>query len=311
MRSMPAVFGIDFTSAPRRAKPITVASLTRVDVDVHALDAVEALPDWPSFDAFLGRPGPWVAAFDLPFGLPRGLIESLAWPERWAALIAHYAVLERSSIRDAFRAYCDARPTGARFAHRATDGPAGSSPSMKWVNPPVAWMLHAGMPRLVAARIALPGLNDGEPGIDRSRVALEAYPGFVARSITRASYKSDTRAMQTDARRAQRERIVDALVAGVHRLAIRIEVERGQRAALVDDGTGDRLDAVLCATQAAWALERHLAGHPRYGLPDAVDPLEGWIVGVPQPSSFPHTRERDDVLCATNDSGFPLSRERR
>ena len=46
------------------------------------------------------------------------------------------------------------RTIGGKFAHRATDGPAGSSPSMKWVNPPVAFMLHAGVPLLIDAASA-------------------------------------------------------------------------------------------------------------------------------------------------------------
>jgi hypothetical protein len=35
---------------------------------------------------------------------------------------------------------------------------------------------------------------------------------------------------------------------------------------------------VLCLLQAGWALQQHQAGVPRYGLPEGVDPLEGWIV---------------------------------
>lgn len=50
---------------------------------------------------------------------------------------------------------------------------------MKWVNPPVAFMLHAGVPRLLAAGVDLPGLHAG----DRGRVALEAYPGLLAREL--------------------------------------------------------------------------------------------------------------------------------
>ena len=38
---------------------------------------------------------------------------------------------------------------------------------------------------------------------------------------------------------------------------------------------GDRLDAVLCLVQAAWASTQ-----PRFGLPADVDPLEGWIVSA-------------------------------
>jgi len=42
----------------------------------------------------------------------------------------------------------------------------------------------------------------------------------------------------------------------------------------VNDATGDRLDAVLAALQAAWCLRRRVRN---YGLPHAIDPLEGWI----------------------------------
>jgi hypothetical protein len=42
---------------------------------------------------------------------------------------------------------------------------------------------------------------------------------------------------------------------------------------LVDDASGDRLDAVLCLAQAAWAAAR-----PGHGVSREVDPVEGWIV---------------------------------
>ena len=275
------LYGIDFTSTPTGSKPITVASLAALGPHRFVLGTLEALPDWPAFEAFLARPGPWIAAFDFPFGLPRALVDHLEWPRDWRLAMRHYASLDRAAIRDLFKAYCDARPIGSKFAHRATDGPAGSSPSMKWVNPPVAWMMHAGVPRLIAAGVCIPGLADDVRYVDAGRIALEGYPGFIARSITRASYKSDTRSMQTVARHDERARIVAALELGEHRLAIRIAFDREQRASLIAEGSADRLDAVLCATQAAWAWERKGAGDDRYGLPDAIDPLEGWIVGVP------------------------------
>src|SRR5690606_3884607 len=105
-------------------------------------------------------------------------------------------------------------PAGNKFAHRATDLPAGSSSPMKWVNPPVAYMLHAGAPRLIAAGLTVYSLHAGDP----QRIALEAYPGLIARSITRASYKSDTKAKQTAARRTARRQIVEALEQGHYRL---------------------------------------------------------------------------------------------
>ncbi len=288
---VPAIYGVDFTSAPRRAKPITIARLARCEPDAEAADDrgpaafalvdLETAADWPSFDAFLARPGPWVAGFDLPFGLPRDLVEALDWPREWRALMTHYAAIDRATLRATFVAYCAARPIGSKFAHRSADRPAGSSSSMKWVNPPVAWMLHAGVPRLIDAGVSIPGLDDDPSTVDATRVALEAYPGYLARSITRASYKSDTRARHTAARRGERVRIVDALATGRHALALRIDIDATQRARLVDEGSADRLDAVLCAVEAAWAWRQHAAGHERYGLPASIDPLEGWIVGVP------------------------------
>ena len=43
---------------------------------------------------------------------------------------------------------------------------------------------------------------------------------------------------------------------------------------LADDPSGDQLDALLCAIQAAWSWTMKEHG---YGRPCAVDPLEGWI----------------------------------
>ena len=265
------VFGIDFTSAPRRAKPIRIAA-GRCHGAVMRLDGLTALDSLDAFSTWLARPGPWVAGLDLPFGLPRELVEHLGWPTDYAALMAHYASLSRAEIRERFAAFCNARPAGAKFAHRACDGPAGASPSMKWVNPPVAWMLHAGVPRLIAAGVHLPGLLAG----DESRVALEAYPGLLARElIGRRSYKSDTRAMQTPERLIARKDIVEALEQGRTRLGLRIKLSHAQRDELVADASGDSVDAVLAMLQAAWAAQR-----PQQGWPAGVDGLEGWIASA-------------------------------
>lgn len=43
----------------------------------------------------------------------------------------------------------------------------------------------------------------------------------------------------------------------------------------LDDPKGDKLDAVLCAMQAAWSWSQRQA---RYGVPNDCDLLEGWIV---------------------------------
>ena len=269
--AQPLLLGCDFSSSPTRQKPIVLAlgSLRNGRVQLSKLErltSLDAFADW------LNQPGDWLGAFDFPFGLPRQLVQALRWPLDWEACIRHYASLSRDDIRARFAAFCAARPVGGKFAHRVTDVPAGSSPSMKWVNPPVAFMLHAGVPRLLAAGVHLPGLHVG----DQRRVALEGYPGLLAREVLGArSYKSDERARQTPERLIARKDLLTALEHGQTRLGLRLKLTHAQRDTLVDDGRGDALDAVLCLMQAAWAWQQ---GAPHYGLPAVVDPLEGWIV---------------------------------
>jgi len=266
------LFGCDFSSSPSRRKPIVLALGHMQGDDCVRLGALLRFETLDAWGHWLAATPEWVGGFDFPFGLPRELVESLGWPCEWEALISHYASLDRRELRAQFAAFCAARPAGAKFAHRATDAPAGSSPSMKWVNPPVAFMLHAGIGLLLEAGVQISTLHAGDP----DRVALEGYPGLLARElIGRRSYKSDTRAMQTAERRDARLELLRRLERGESRLGLRLVLDAAQRRALMDDGSADRLDAVLCLMQAAWASER-----PGYGLPDDVDPLEGWIVSA-------------------------------
>lgn len=244
------------------------------------------LPTLEAFGQWLQQSGPWLGAFDLPFGLPRELVETLGWPTDWPGCMAHYSRLNRAEIRAAFAAFCAARPVGSKFAHRATDRPAGSSPSMKWVNPPVAFMLHAGVPLLLQAGVTLPGLHHPETADGAEpqppRVALEGYPGLLAREVLgQRSYKSDDKARQTPERLIARKDLLHALEQGQTRLGLRLKLTHAQHDALVADASGDALDAVLCLLQAAWAQARFDAGDSRYGLPTHMDPLEGWIVTAP------------------------------
>jgi hypothetical protein len=276
--------GVDFTSAPRVRKPITVATADGVGADPDApriaIARLDTLESFEAFDAWLRAPGPWLAAFDVPFAFARDFVAAQGWPidgdDAWAAITREVAALTRPELIARCRAWCDARPAGDKFAHRACDATAGSSASMKWVNPPVALMLHAGAPRLLDAGLTLPGLHDR--GTDPTRIGLEGYPGLPARAVLgRASYKSDDPKHRGDpARRAARERLVAALEAGAH--PFEVPVDFGSwREACVDEPGADRLDAVLCLVQAAWAFARRDAN---FGLPERTDRIEGWIVGA-------------------------------
>ena len=108
--------------------------------------------------------------------------------------------------------------------------------------------------------------------LDEARLAVEAYPGLLAfELIGRRSYKNSTEPDRLIARKD----IVDALEQGRTRLGLRLKLTHAQREALVDDASGDRLDAALCLVQAAWA-----AVQPGHGLPATVDPVEGWITSA-------------------------------
>ncbi len=110
------------------------------------------------------------------------------------------------------------------------------------------------------------------------------FPFGLPRALVQAlgwlSYKSDDRSRQNPQRRAQRERLLDALQAGQTRLGLQLHITAPQYAQLVGDPSGDKLDAALCMMQAAWGFQR---GWPDFGLPMPLDPLEGWIVtALPQ-----------------------------
>lgn len=282
--------GCDFSSSPSKRKPIVVA-VGRMHHGAVQLDRLNHIQTLPEFLDFLKQPAPdnthCVAGFDLPFGLPRAFVEHMNWPISWPECMSQFASHSREELRQFFKAFCDARPVGAKFAHRATDLPAGSSPSMKWVNPPVAWMMHAGVPLLREADWTLPRMHKGDP----KRIALEAYPGLLARELVgHRSYKSDDKSKQTPDRWLARKDILHSMDMAQSKLGLRLKLSAAQHDTLLADGSGDRLDAVLCMVQAAWAhLQQEAAlAHSTsnakppimaYGLPD-FDPLEGWILSA-------------------------------
>lgn len=267
----PLLLGVDFTSAPSRAKPITVARGRLAAGGVLRLEAVEELTTLTAFEALLDTAGPWLGAFDFPFGLPRAFVEAHGLGDDADAVIA--ALRARCPSRMDFRALVDAwgngRPAGQRLVHRATDT---ALPGLRSTSPlqtryvPVGFMYYEGLWRLVRTGATLPGLRAGDP----ARLAVEGYPGLLAHELVGTrSYKNAA----TPDRLIARKDIVEALEQGRTRLALRVKMSHAQRERLVDDASGDRLDALLCLVQAGWAAQR-----PGCGLPPAVDPVEGWIV---------------------------------
>jgi hypothetical protein len=58
-------------------------------------------------------------------------------------------------------------------------------------------------------------------------------------------------------------------------LAIAVRTTAKLKSEMLDDGSGDLLDAVICAVQAAWASRQR-----RYGIPANAPKGEGWIISA-------------------------------
>ena len=262
------ILGIDFTSSPKRRKPITCLNCTFSDSVLHAGN----LEEWASFSEFeqvLIRSGPWIAGIDFPFGQSRTFIENIGWPRNWRDYVMYAKSLGRDGFRDALDAYRQPREMGDKEHKRNTDVAAGSISPQKLYGVPVGLMFFEGAPRLVEAGVTIPHLQHGDP----ERIVVEAYPGVLARQlIKRRSYKQDKKNKQTVEQRKARLDLMTGLSSGDIRTRYGIKIKTPVW--LCEDPTGDHLDALLCAIQAAWAWQNRAS---RYGAPLSVDTLEGWI----------------------------------
>lgn len=267
------VYGIDFTSAPTPSKPITVAACA-LDGDRLRLRRLLRIRDFDGFEASLDQPGPWIAAMDFPFGLPRKLVTGLRWSDDWPSCVEQVAALTRPEFEDLLLLYKAARPPGDKEHRRKTDELCGAQSPMKLHGVPLAKMFFEGARRLRASSLNVLPCRPRADG----RTVVEGYPALVARHlIGRRSYKQEDRGKQEQARHDARLDIARLLTGGGARQAYGVRLEIGSFVVdeLVDDSKGDLLDAVLCAVQAAWAARRAASG---YGIPADCDALEGWIV---------------------------------
>jgi hypothetical protein len=267
------VYGVDFTSRPTRSKPITHCCAT-YDGAVLAIREVRSLLDFDAFEDALAQPGPWVAGMDFPFGQSRKLVTNLGWPATWSGYMQSVAAMTRDEFVALLEAYKAPRPAGDREHPRGVDRRAGSISPQKLYGVPVAKMFFEGATRLWRSGAHIVPVR---PAAD-PRTVVEAYPALVARRfVRRSSYKSDTTAKRSGAHRRVRRGIVDALRSPRCREAFGFDltIRRGWLAPIVDDASGDRLDAVLCAVQAAWSWSLRERG---FGVPPQADRLEGWIV---------------------------------
>ncbi len=279
------IYGLDFTSAPSRRKPITCVRCLLQETRLTVQECL-TFADFAQFEAFLQTPGPWLLACDFPLGLPRLLLRNLGWPENWADYAAQVAALDKTAFVELLTRYQASRAPGDKLHLRVTDRLAGACSPMMLYRVPVAKMFFQGVPRLLASGVSIYPLC---PTADE-RVVLEGYPALVARHwLGRRSYKSDERKKQTTEQREARNWLLQALCLPElkQRYGVELLITPALYQQLVEDPMGDLLDALLCALQAAWAYTQRAQG---YGLPAQCDRAEGWIV---DPQLYQHDHNAD------------------
>jgi hypothetical protein len=272
------ILGIDFTSAPTSRKPITVAVCKPKQRRLSVV-RIDCLVNFQSFALLLNSDGPWIAGMDFPFGQPQRLVDDLDWPRSWAGYVGHVARMGKTNFRRTINAYRKGRAVGDKEHFRATDRNARAISPMKIYGTPVGMMFCEGAPFLLASPASvLPVLPDR----DSRRLVLETYPKLVAKKILgSASYKTDDPQKVTGKQRQNRAKILAALRNPSHTGAVRAAygryVECGESVArsCINDTSGDMLDAILCAVQAAWAWSKREKG---FGIPRNANHIEGWIV---------------------------------
>jgi predicted nuclease with RNAse H fold len=258
--------GADYTSAPRKRKPITVCHAELDGSELRILPP-EDCPSHTDFEEVLKEVS--LIGIDAPLGQPVAFLESI-YPEAEtrADVVARLSEETMATWVEKCRSYRGR--DGERELFRQCDRDAQACSPMKCFFIPVGRMFLRAVQSLDRCGFVLGGLEDGE------RKAVEIYPTLAVKTLTgQRSYKTDDPKKDTEARREVRRQVVNALrsTEPLPGYGLKLKISEDILAGLADDPKADRLDAILAAVQTAWA-----ATQPNFGVPESVDPREGTIV---------------------------------
>ena len=178
------IFGIDFTSAPGRRKPITVAE-GELQQGKLTLKRVHTLVSFDEFESFLKKKGPWIAGIDFPFGLPGAFLSTLGLPHDWRNYVQTLTRRPRTEFEKKIKAFKSKHPSPYKEPLRFTDVLASAQSPLKLVNAPVAKMFYEGSKRILNSGASILPCHPRKG----NRILLEAYPALLARRFA-DSYKS-------------------------------------------------------------------------------------------------------------------------
>jgi Domain of unknown function (DUF6946) len=288
------IYGLDFTSAPdstasksRKVKRLMLAvcTLKKQELTLEAFRPLNTNTkgDFTGFEKWLLETDEeWVAGIDFPFGQPTTLVTALNWPASWEGYVKYVEQLGKDRFERALIDYKASKPKGEKHLFRQIDKLTASQSPMTLDYTPVGKMFFQGAYRLCDSGASiLPVRRITES----NRIVVEAYPALVARKWIglKQGYKNDdpTRAdkymafARCDIVSAIRGREANSCrVSFKERYGFTVQMTDDDANRCVEDFTGDLLDSVLCAVQAAWAFRRK---ENNYGIPKDADRLEGWI----------------------------------
>lgn len=266
------VYGIDFTSAPSKRKPITCADCTLENGFLH-LNDIKNLETFNQFNEFLANEAEWITGMDFPFGQPKELIDHWELPPSWKDYVEAIDKMGKDKFESKLNEYCQKQPKGHKHLKRYSDKLAKSISPMNIIKPPVGKMFFEGARRLLNSRVSiLPCHKNGS-----KKIVVEAYPKLVAtKFISTQKYKDDNKNKDTSQQIQARKKIINMLRSGyiISCYGFDVILKDDFAVKMMTDSTGDSLDAFLCAIQAGWAYEQRECG---YGIPEGFE-LEGWIV---------------------------------
>ncbi len=270
------ILGIDFTSSPKKSKPLVVAVCSLQRGGILILKEIKQFTTFKELEELLKEKGPWIAGFDFPFGQPQSLLESLKLPTDWPKYVKEISSWKTGQLESRIKKFKARKKQGQKEPLRITDSLAGAQSPLKLVRAPLLKMFLEGAPRLLNSGISVVPCRVRPK---ENRYAVEAYPALIARRFA-GPYKTDTKSADTQQLEAARETILNEILSSGFQAEFHmtLEIESHHRDALTAEASADQLDSLLCALQAAWAWRN---GKPYFGIPNAEHSLiqsEGWIV---------------------------------
>jgi hypothetical protein len=301
---MQTVFGLDFTSAPSKSKPLFLVECQLHGTELSVKQFIKLGSDkshpFSGLEEWLASEGPWIAGIDLPFGLPLGAVEYHQWlagdgEQTWEKYVRQLHA--QCETMEGFEAKLDCWTKEAKngdskrvFIFRYTDrigSFGGSTPSSplkvnRQCNPPVGRMFFEGSKRMLVSDISIQPMRPTKSKC----VAIEAYPRLVADKFVKgAKYKDPNKKNPASELKPRREQVLDGLgKSNPYGVTVKFLNEQDRQLCIEDD-KGDSLDSVLCAVQAAWAHNQNTERKGSFGIPEfssscmtQLVALEGWIV---------------------------------